>query len=429
MTTVLTATATPRRFRHPATVLAGSMILLALALALVPWQQTASGTGRVVAYSPTDRAQDVEATIKGRVSKWHVVEGSEVEKGDPIVELTDVDPNYMERLRQERGAIEAGMRAAEAQAAAYTRQVEAFEQVRVMAVRAAERKIEVAERKVDAAKRKLEAEQAALVTAKLNVSRVQKLEKEGLTSQRDRKLAELAIAKAETSVGAAEAALGEAQASLIASRAERMVKESEALAKGASADGSAKKAAAEAAKAAAELAKIQVKLSRQESRVVTAPMNGIVLELKAGLGAEIVKEGDSLATIVPKTAAVAVEVWVDGNDVPLVTPGRKVRLQFEGWPAVQFAGWPSVAVGTFGGVVSLVDAQSRRGGQFRVLLLPDPDVEPWPENRYLRQGVKAKAWIMLDEVLLGYELWRRANGFPATVSDPTESDAKDGEKK
>ena len=41
-------------------------------------------------------------------------------------------------------------------------------------------------------------------------------------------------------------------------------------------------------------------------------------------------------------------------DAPLIEPGRKVRLQFEGWPAVQFVGWPSVAVGTFGGKVNRV---------------------------------------------------------------------------
>ena len=37
------------------------------------------------------------------------------------------------------------------------------------------------------------------------------------------------------------------------------------------------------------------------------------------------------------------------NDMPMLQTGRRVRLQFEGWPALQFSGWPSIAVGTFGG--------------------------------------------------------------------------------
>ncbi len=47
-----------------------------------------------------------------------------------------------------------------------------------------------------------------------------------------------------------------------------------------------------------------------------------------------------------------VEMKVNGNDMPLIIEGDRVRLQFEGWPAIQFVGWPSVAVGTFGGKVA-----------------------------------------------------------------------------
>jgi hypothetical protein len=128
----------------------------------------------------------------------------------------------------------------------------------------------------------------------------------------------------------------------------------------------------------------------------------------------MVKPGDSLAVLVPDRAERAVEIWIKGNDVPLVSPGRAVRLQFEGWPALQFSGWPSVAVGTFGGRVALVDATDDGKGYFRVVVLPD-GVQPWPGERYLRQGVRANAWIILNQVPLAYELWRQFNGFPPSV--------------
>jgi hypothetical protein len=92
-----------------------------------------------------------------------------------------------------------------------------------------------------------------------------------------------------------------------------------------------------------------------------------------------------------------------------------VRIQFEGWPAVQFSGWPSVAVGTFEGKVALVDAADDGEGRFRILVLPSPDAR-WPETRYLRQGVRAVGWVLLEEVSLGYELWRTFNGFPPASS-------------
>jgi hypothetical protein len=70
----------------------------------------------------------------------------------------------------------------------------------------------------------------------------------------------------------------------------------------------------------------------------------------------MVKAGDALAVLIPLTAERAVELWVDGNDVPLLEADRHVRIQFEGWPAVQWVGWPSVAVGTFGGRIALINA-------------------------------------------------------------------------
>ena len=64
--------------------------------------------------------------------------------------------------------------------------------------------------------------------------------------------------------------------------------------------------------------------------------------------------------------------------------------------------------------------------QFRVLVLPASGTE-WPAQRYLRQGVRTNGWVLLNQVKLGYELWRQLNGFPPVVSQAEPKDAK-GEK-
>ena len=102
-----------------------------------------------------------------------------------------------------------------------------------------------------------------------------------------------------------------------------------------------------------------------------------------------------------------------------------MRLQFEGWPAIQFVGWPSVAIGTFGGEVVFVDAAGDPSGKFRVVVAPDADIvmrdgKPtkvgWPGNRWLRQGVRANGWVLLQQVPLWKEIWRQLNGFPPVVA-------------
>lgn len=162
------------------------------------------------------------------------------------------------------------------------------------------------------------------------------------------------------------------------------------------------------------------KQAQFQSRTILAPRDGIILRLHAYDNAQMLKEGDPLFTIVPETTDRAVELWIDGNDVPLLTLNREVRLQFEGWPAVQFAaGWPHAAMGTFPGKVAAIDATDNGKGQFRVLIRPE-NPEDWPEERFLRQGVRANGWVLLNQVALGYELWRQLNGFPPVYGDDKE---------
>jgi hypothetical protein len=105
-------------------------------------------------------------------------------------------------------------------------------------------------------------------------------------------------------------------------------------------------------------------------------------------------------------------------DVPLIQKNREVRIQFEGWPAIQFSGWPNVAVGTFGGTVSVIDLVDSKNGEYRLLVTPKTDDEPWPEQ--LRIGSGVFGWVMLDNVPVWYEIWRQLNAFPPSLKDKPE---------
>ena len=166
-----------------------------------------------------------------------------------------------------------------------------------------------------------------------------------------------------------------------------------------------------------ELVRLETRLARQTTQFVTAPRNGAILRRIAGEASVLVKSGDSLAILVPDTSSRAVELLIDGSDISLIQPGQEVRLQFEGWPAIQFSGWPSIAVGTFTGQVSIIDAADNGNGKFRVLVSPTIP-EAWPSSSALRQGVRAQGWVLLGRVKLGYEIWRRFNGFPALRTPP-----------
>ena len=79
--------------------------LFILVVLFLSWQQFAIGQGRVIAFSPTERSHTVNSPITGRIKKWYVNEGMHVSKGDPVVTISDNDPNLLNRLDLEKNAV------------------------------------------------------------------------------------------------------------------------------------------------------------------------------------------------------------------------------------------------------------------------------------------------------------------------------------
>lgn len=327
-------------------------LLIIVGMALVPFVQTSTGYGQLIAYAPNQRLQEIGAPVDGRVAKWFVREGAHVKKGVPLVEIRDIDPNILQKI----------------------------------------------EREYQSARSRKNAAEMVVKTSTINVERQRSLADDGLTSERAFEQAKIELNRHQADLEAAKA----------------------------------------------ELARIELRLDRQGFQVVNAPHNGTLLRVIAPESGPVLKAGAPVALFVPDADQRAVELFVSGNDVPLIQPGQEVRLQFEGWPAVQFSGWPSIAVGTFQGTVGFVDAADSGKGKFRVVIFPSKDTrlasqqkerldsgqslseDYWPSQKFLRQGARVSGWILLGQVSIGYELWRRFNGFPANLEKPPAPEVDDG---
>ena len=380
-------------------------LLLVTLLALAPWRQFVRGSGRVIAYDPLERRINVEAPVSGRVKQLHVNEGQTVKQGDLIVEIEDNDPDLLANLRTQRST-------AEGRIELVRTRVEALDAQIIQQSMAKEQAL-------DSARQKVAADKIAAETAALDFTRVENLFGKGLSSRRDYEMAIMRRDSTEASLRSSEAAL------------KRTENEFNALISATTA--SRQSARSDMAKAQEEFTGIDIRLNQNMRQVITAPRDGIVLQVPVTDGSYL-KPGDLICVVIPNTEKRFAEIWVDGNDVALiqarkevdgvVTPGSQVRLAFEGWPVVQIIGWPQLAVGSFGGEVMFVDATDDGTGMFRVLVAPVDDVVDrgdgkgpvtvsWPDgNRWLRQGVLTNAWVLLDEVPLWFELWRQMNGFP-----------------
>lgn len=407
-----------RRVRTPrhATLLARVLLALGAATLLamfVPWQQSSKATGRVVAWNPNDRQQIVEAPIEGRVVRVDVVEGSFVRAGDPLLEMADNDPELVGRLETERMAFQGRVTSARAAVIEMEGRILDLFESRVRAAAAAEQRVQAAiDRRQGAEQRVVEAE-SQLVRDVAQLDRRVRGVAEGIASQRDLEVAQADEARSRAAVEQARAAASAAAAEEQAAREDLARVTADADANVGSARAARDQAEMNEQSAVADLARIEVRLARQATQVVTAPRDGRVLRVVANPNADQLRPGDPLVVLIPDTESRAVELWVDGRDLPFLNEGASTRLQFEGWPALQFVGLPGAAAGTFGGVVALVDpAGNPETGQFRVLVTPDPAGPPWPAQDRLRQGTRAVGWVLLAQVPLGFELWRQVNGFP-----------------
>jgi multidrug resistance efflux pump len=387
--------------------LACLVVLFALGLWFLPWQQFVTGTGKVIAFDPMERRINVEAPVSGNVRKLHVVEGQQVKKGDVIVEIQDNDPNLLANLRAQNDALIA-------------RKAAAAQRVDDLEVQVRQQELAKGQA-LDAAEQRVAAEKITAETAMLNLNRVVDLKKSGLVSERDYEVARQLQESSDANFKAAESNLKRTEndfsAAISGIRAQKGTAQSEL------------------AGAERDIKSLEIQISQNLRQVVESPRDGVVLSVQATDGTYL-RPGSMICVIIPETDSRFVEMWLDGNDMPLITPrltdekgkitpGSDVRLQFEGWPAIQFIGWPSVAVGTFGAEVIFIDPADDGNGRFRVVVAPKPDVltrdgetheEQWPSNRYLRQGVRANGWILLNSVPLWKEIWRQINGFPPVIS-------------
>ena len=422
-----------RLARRVARVLLVLLFATIAAMLAVPWQQTAAGRGQVVAFDRNQRHQDIDAPISGRIVNWNpvLVEGAMVQEGDRLFDIEVIDTELRKQMDLQLAATERKLSADRTIVNAYFGNVQAFQDVKEQIVLAAEEFIKVAEQKLRAEEEGLKAALAAADQSEKDRIRRKELLDQKVGSQFDWERAVRQSDEANAKLEQARAYVNAAKSELVAKKAELVAKTREAQAKIDSSTAVYEKSKGDFAATEKEIADITAKQTMQKQPVL-APQDGYIFKLMVSQGGQIVTQGASLLELVPSSPDRAVAIKVDGNDAPLVSSKdqqqrpRKVRLQFEGWPAVQFSGWPSAAVGTFGGIVSVVDSTDDGQGKFRVLVLPDPDEPPWPNELILRQGVRANGWVLLNEVPLGWEVWRQMNGFPPVVA--MDQPKKDGEK-
>ena len=389
-----------------------------IAMMLLPWQQTSRGSGQVIAYVPQERQQTLESPAKGIVARIgkDLADGSVVKKGQFIAEIEPFSKDMVNQLIEQKNDKLKELRSAENQVEIYKRNIRDLESARDLAVEAAQLMVESTQEKLQSKISLRPGYREKVNQAESNLIRQLGLQQKGIQTEKEIEILKMKKELAVSQKNSLEDEIRQVEKE-VQSKERSLLKEQKlAEAKVATAQSYVQDALAKQAKINKEIRDIEIKLGETQRLVIEAPRDGIILRMPMNELGKTVKLGDPILTLVPESSQTAVELYVNGNDMPLVQVGQEVRLQFEGYPALQFPAWPSVAVGTFSGEVVVVDATSNDKGQFRILVMPSAE-QDWPGPRFLRQGVRVNGWVMLKSVKLGYEIWRQLNGFPVLVSE------------
>jgi multidrug resistance efflux pump len=394
-------------------------ILIILVALLMPWTQNIQADGYVTTKLPSQKPQAIQSVISGRIEKWYVREGNYVSKGDTIVFITEIkneyfDPELVQRTQEQLDAKRESIQTYDDKVQALEDQYNALQQSMQLKIRETDNKIIQARNKIEMDSIDLIAYKLNLKIAENQFERVNELNEKGLKTMTELQEKELKLQQMQAKVTVQTNKLLNQRNELLNLQIKLSSIQQEYADKLAKSESEKQSALSAKLEAVGGVAKLRNSLSNYEQRqqfyYITAPQSGYITKtIKKGLG-EIIKEGVDIVTIMPSDYELAVEIYVEPLDLPLLRVGEDVRLRFDGWPAIVISGWPEASTGMFTGEIMAIDRFISDNGFYRVLIIPDDSPKDWPEE--LRVGAGASTYILLKDVPLWYEVWRQLNGFP-----------------
>ncbi|SDE94669.1 HlyD family secretion protein [Cellulophaga baltica] len=420
-----------RHYKYFNRFLIGSALFGVIVLFL-PWTQNVRGKGSLTSLRPDQRPQTIQSPIPGRIEKWFVQEGDFVHKGDTILFISEIkneyfDPKLVERTGDQIKAKEMSVVSYEGKVKALNNQIGALATERGLKLQQAKNKLLQSKLKVQSDSIDLMAATTNLEIAERQYNRTVQLQEEGLKAVTDVETKRLKLQETQAKLISQENKLLASRNEILNASVEVSRVQAEYTDKISKAQSDMYTAQSGQYDSQAQVTKLENQFTNYEMRndmyYIKAPQSGYINKaIKAGIG-ETFKEGDKLVGIMPSVYDKAVEIFIEPLDLPLIHRGEKVRIEFDGWPAIVFSGWPNASYGTYGGTVVAVETFISPNGKYRVLLAQDPEDQAWPDE--IRVGSGASTIALLEDVPIWYELWRQLNGFPPNYYQPTSETTKD----
>lgn len=401
----------------------------------LPWTQNIKMKGDVTSLYQSQRPQQLNSPIPGRIIKWNVKNGDYVKKGDTLLQLSEIKEDYMDPLLVQRTEqqVEAkkGVRDYyEAKAGTAKNQLEALNAARDLKLNQVKIKILQLNNKLAGEQAELAAVKNELQLSEDQFKRQKKMYDEGLVSLTQYQQRSISYQNAVAKKTASENKVAQTQQEILNTQIEQNAVTQDYNEKLSKIEGERFQSMGQIEGSDGEIAKLQNQVANYKARqglyFIIASQDGQIVQLnKAGIG-EVLKDGENIGTIVPTKVDYAVEIYIKPVDLPLVKEGQRVMCIFDGFPAIVFSGWPNSSYGTFAGKVIAIESNISPNGLFKAVVIEDKNEKRWPQKIKMGTGVQGIA--ILNDVPIWYELWRNINGFPPDYYEVTQEKSGKDEK-
>lgn len=409
---------------------AGAIVFLVTLF--LPWTQNVRSSGSVTTIKPNQKPQTINSFISGRIEKWFVQEGDVIQKGDTIALLSEIkaeylDPKLLSNTKEQLDLNVSKSNSYKNKIESQNEQLKALKNQRDLKLEQNTIKLQQSKLKIEIDSMQYVASQLDYETATNQFVRMDSLNKMGLKSLTNLEIKRLKKQETNAYLISSKNKWTNTKSEFINIKIENATIRTKYQNDASKINADIFTSLSNQLETESSVSKLKNKYSnlamRQGMYYVLAPQDCYVTKtFYSGIG-ETVKEGSAMVSIMPRDYQLAIKLYIDPIDLPLIEEGRTVQIQFDGWPAIIFSGWPQASYGTYQGTVYAIDQFISENGKFRILVSEDSTQYPWPKA--LRYGGGTSNLIMLNNVPIWYELWRKINGFPPDFYLNTNADKKE----
>lgn len=402
---------TPSKWIYKLLTISCIIIAILIGMLFLPWQQTVTGEGTLMAQNPSERSYMIASTVDGFIETIYVHEDQTVKAGDKLFRMIDLDQNYSKRIdRMNENINNQILYTNEEFATLAKNRTNLLEQMN-NGDQLYEKRLQQAKEELKSLELKQEAAAQSYRTEKSNYERTKTLFNDAIESKRTLERSENSYAKAKAEWEKTGVDIGIQKRNFDIIQQEKEQYLLDALNKIRTADNTMNSAQVRLNGLKRDDERQKTDIARYATSDVQAQKDGHVLRVLVNDKNRYISKGEPVVHFAPNITKRAIILKLSDFHMPLIKKGLPVRIRFYGWPAMEISGWPKIQHGTFSGIIEKVDPVSFEQGFYYAYITENPK-EPWPSNQILRIGTRATVWVRLSNVPVWYQIWRTMNAVP-----------------